>query len=85
MGDRHGPGSREGCLALKAADPIALQQACDAGGQLFGNCKAVIVSEEDLGMMLFGILPQEFHSGKIALLIIDHAGKLRHRLIVARE
>ena len=33
-------------------------------------------------MMLFGILPQEFHSGKIALLIIDHAGKLRHRFIV---
>ena len=55
-------------------------------GGLFQGLELLhIVSEEDLGMMLFGILPQEFHSGKIALLIIDHAGKLRHRLIVARE
>ena len=54
MGDRHGPGSREGCLALKAADPIALQQACDAVGQLFGNCKAVSHNLREIHMNILG-------------------------------
>lgn len=40
------------------------------------------MAEKQFRVMLRGIPPQELHGVKIALLVIDHTGELRHRLIV---
>ena len=43
------------------------------------------MAEKQFRVMLRGIPPQELHGVKIALLVIDHTGELRHRLIVGAD